>query len=108
MVPREVTSAGFALSLPAHPGQTLRLSVALIRDLRRPVQVIRDPAESKEAWRWDADLAGVSGHWGKSGWVATPTPSAPTAPTLIPIGTTASSVDAGPLAQLSTKRWSAQ
>jgi len=48
MVTREVASARFALSLPDHPGQTLRLSVALIRDLRRPVQVIRDPAESKD------------------------------------------------------------
>ncbi len=108
MVTREVTSARFALSLPDHPGQTLRLSVALIRDLRRPVQVIRDPAESKEAWRWDADLAGVSGHWWKSGWVATPTPSAPTEPTLIPIVTTASSVDAVELAQVYTHRWPAQ
>ncbi len=108
LVTREVASARFALSLPDHPGQTLRLSVALIRDLRRPVQVIRDPAESKEAWRWDADLAGVSGHWWKSGWVATPTPSAPTEPTLIPIVTTASSVDAVELAQVYTHRWPAQ
>jgi hypothetical protein len=108
MVTREVASARFALSLPDHAGQTLPLAVALIRDLRRPVQVIGDPAESKEAWRWDADLVGMSGHWWKSGWVATPTPSAPTEPTLIPIVTTASSVDALELAQVYTHRWPAQ
>ena len=73
VVTREVASARFALSLPDHPGQPLPLAVALIRDLRRPVQVIGDPAESTEAWRWDADLEGMSGHWWKSGWVATPT-----------------------------------
>ena len=42
------------------------------------------------------------------GWVATPTPSAPTEPTLIPIVTTASSVDALELAQVYTHRWPAQ
>jgi len=108
VVTREVASARFALSLPDHPGQTLSLSVALIRDLRRPVQVVRDPAESEEAWRWDTDLAGTSGHWWKPGWIATPTPSAPTEPTLIPIVTTASSVDAVELAQVYTHRWPAQ
>jgi hypothetical protein len=108
MVTREVASARFALSLPDHAGQTLPLAVALIRDLRRPVQVIGDPAESKEAWRWDADLVGMSGHWWKPGWVATPAPSAPTEPTLIPIVTTASSVDALELAQVYTHRWPAQ
>ncbi len=108
VVTREVASARFALSLPDHPGQPLPLAVALIRDLRRPVQVIGDPAESTEAWRWDADLEGMSGHWWKSGWVATPTPSAPTEPTLIPIVTTASSVDAVELAQVYTHRWPAQ
>ena len=108
MVTREVASARFALALPDHPGQTLPLAVALIRDLRRPVQVVLDPAEGKEAWRWDADLAGVSGHWWKSSWVATPTPSAPTEPTLIPIVTTASSADAVELARVYTHRWPAQ
>ncbi len=51
VVTREVASARFALALPNHPGQTLSLSVALIRDLRRSVQATGDPAESKEAWR---------------------------------------------------------
>ncbi len=107
-VTREVASARFALSLPDHPGQTLPLAVALIRDLRRPVQVIGDLAENHEAWRWDADLEGVSRYWWKSDWVATPTPATPTEPTLIPIVTTASSVDAVELAQVYTHRWPAQ
>jgi hypothetical protein len=107
-VTREVASARFALSLPDHPGQTLRLSVALIRDLRRPVPVIGNPAEDHEAWGWDADLEGMSRYWWKSDWVATPTPSTPTEPALIPIVTTASSVDAVELAQVYTHRWPAQ
>ena len=107
-VTREVAPARFALPLPGSSGQTLRLSVALIRDLRRPVQVIGDPVESKQAGRWDADLVGVSGHWWKSDWVAMPTLSAPTEPALIPIVTTASSGDAVELAQTYTHRWPAQ
>src|SRR5260370_42281768 len=54
-VTREVASARFALSLTDHPGQTMRLSVAIIRDLRRPVPLLGDPAENHEAWRWVAD-----------------------------------------------------
>ena len=107
-VTREVASARFALSLPDHPGQRLSLSVALVRDLRRPVPVVGDLAEHTEAWRWDADLEGVSGYWWKSDWVATPTASIPTEPTLIAIVTTASSVDAEELAQVYTHRWPAQ
>ena len=107
-VTREVASARFALSLPDHPGQTLSLSVALIRDLRRRVQVSSDPAENQEAWRWDADLEGVSRHWWKSDWVATPAPTIPTEPTLIPIVTTASEISAVEVAQVYTHRWPAQ
>ena len=107
-VTREVACARFALCLPDHPGQTLELSVALIRDLRRPVQVISDPAENNEAGRWDTDLEGVSRYWWKSDWVATPTPASLTEPRLIPIVTTASSVDAVELAQVYTHRWPAQ
>ncbi len=107
-VTREVASARFALSLPDHPGQRLSLSVALIRDLRSRVQVIGDPAEHTEAWRWDADLEGVNRYWWKSDWVATPTASTPTEPTLIAIVTTASSVDAEELAQVYTRSFPAQ
>jgi len=107
-VTREVASARFALCLPDHPGQRLSLSVALIRDLRSRVQVSDDPAEKEEAWRWDADLEGVSRYWWKSDWVATPTPSSPAEPTLIPIVTTASEISAVELAQVYTHRWPAQ
>lgn len=107
-VTREVAPARFALPLPDSSGQTLPLTVALIRDLRRPVPVIGNPVESTQAGRWDADLAGVSGHWWKSDWIALPTPSAPTESALIPIVTTASSADALELAQTYTHRWPAQ
>jgi hypothetical protein len=107
LVTREVAPARFALPLPNHPEQTLPLAVALIRDLRRSVVVSDDPAQSEQAERWDADLAGVSGHWWKSDWVATPTSSTPTEPALIPIVTTASSADAIELAQTYTHRWPA-
>ncbi len=107
-VTREVASARFALSLPDHPGQRLSLSVALIRDLRSRVQVSDDPAENQEAWRWDADLEGVSRHWWKSDWVATPAPAPPTEPKLIPIVTTASEISAVEVAQVYTHRWPAQ
>jgi hypothetical protein len=107
-VTREVAPARFALPVPNHPEQTLKLSVALIRDLRRHGPIMDDPAQSKQAERWDADLAGVSGHWWKSDWVATPTCAAPTEPALIPIVTTASLADALELAQTYTHRWPAQ
>jgi hypothetical protein len=107
-VTREVACARFALCLPEHPGQTLELAVALIRDLRSKVQVGGDPAEKQADGRWDADLEGVSGYWWQSDWVATPAPALPTEPTLIPIVTTASSVDAVELAQVYTHRWPAQ
>src|SRR5260221_2601937 len=72
------------------------------------VQVSDDPAENREAWRWDADLEGVSRHWWKSDWVATPAPAPPTEPTLIPIVTTASEISAVEVAQVYTHRWPAQ
>jgi hypothetical protein len=107
-VTREVACARFALCLPDHPGQRLSLSVALIRDRRRSVQVISDPAENNEAGRWDADLEGASRYWWKSDWVATPTPAALAEPRLIPIVTTASSVDAVEVAQVYTQSFPAQ
>src|SRR5258708_565848 len=107
-VTREVAPARFALPLSDSPGQTLPLSVALIRDLRRSVPVIGALAESKQAERWDADLVGVSGHWWKANWVALPTLAVPTDSALIPIVTTASSADAVELAQTYTHRWPAQ
>jgi hypothetical protein len=72
-VMREVASARFALSLPDHPGQTLPLTVALIRDWRTQVPLVSAPAESPDLERWDADLAGERWLGWKPGWVATPT-----------------------------------
>ena len=108
VVTREVAPARFVLALPDHPGETLPLSVALIRDLRRQVPVIRSPEEGTDAARWDADLEGERWLWWKTGWVATPTPAAPTEPKLIPIVTTASSFDPVELVQVYTHRWPTQ
>jgi hypothetical protein len=108
VITREVASARFALPLPDHPGQTLQLSVALIRDWRTQVPPVPAPAESPDLERWDADLVGERLLWWKPGWVATPTPAAPTEPKLIPIVTTAASVDPVELVQVYTHRWPAQ
>jgi hypothetical protein len=105
-VTREVASARFALPLPDHPGQSLPLAVALIRDWR--TQAPQAPAESPNLERWDVDLAGESWLWWKTGWVATPAPAAPTEPKLIPIVTTAATIDPVELVQVYTHRWSAQ
>lgn len=108
VVTREVASARIAPPLPDHPGQSLKLSVALIRDLRIQVPLASSPEESAERARWDADLAGEQWLWWKPGWVATPAPAAPTEPKLIPIVTTAASFDPVGLIQVYTHRWHAQ
>jgi hypothetical protein len=46
--------------------------------------------------------------WWDKGWKATPTPATPPTPILIPIVTTAPTVDAVELAQTYTRRWAAQ
>src|SRR5215831_4025189 len=61
-VMREVAPARFALALPDHPGETLPLSVALIRDLRRQVPTPCSPEEDTSLARWDADLDRAQGH----------------------------------------------
>jgi hypothetical protein len=108
VVTREVASARFDLALPDHPDQSLPLTVALIRDWRAQVPQVPAPGESTKLDRWDADLEGASLLWWKTGWVATPTPTAPTAPKLIPIVTTAASFDPVELVQVYTHRWPAQ
>ena len=107
VVTREVASARFALPLPDHPEQTLPLAVALIRDLSSRVPVIH-ASDATDAERWDADLTGERWCWWKPGWVPTPTPAASTEPRLIPIVTTAFSVDPVELVQVYTHRWPAQ
>ncbi len=105
---REVAPASIALPLPDHPGETLPLRVALIRDLCRHVPVLPSQEEVEDPSQWDADLDRRDRTWWEEGWVAPPAPAAPTAPKLIPIVTTASTVDAIELAQTYTQRWSAQ
>jgi len=107
-VVREVAPASIALPLPDHPGESLLLRVALIRDLRRHVPVLPSKEDQEYPKRWDADLDWHERMWWDEGWQATPTPATPTTPKLIPIVTTASTVDAVELAQTYTQRWSAQ
>ena len=96
---REVAPACFALSLPDQAGQVLPLQVALIRDHRRQVSCRQQNGATEEvrkpAW-WQAD------------WKAAPTPATPTTAKLIPIVTTADTVDAVALAQTYTRRWPVQ
>ena len=95
---REVAPACFALPLPDQPGQFLPLRVALIRDLRRRVPA-HTPEEPEEEARWT--------RW-REGWTAQPSPPAPTTAKLIPIVTTAPTVDAIALAQTYIRRWPVQ
>lgn len=108
VVTREVASARFDLALPDHPDQSLPLAVALIRDWRTQVPLVPSPEEITSPERWDADLKGASSLWWKPGWVVTPTPAAPCEPKLIPIVTTAASLDPIELVQVYTHRWPAQ
>jgi hypothetical protein len=97
---REVAPACFALPLPDQKGQFLPLRVALIRDLRRHVPCTRQEEETDEDVRKPA--------WWQAKWKAEPTPAAPTTAKLIPIVTTAGTVDAVELAQAYTRRWPVQ
>lgn len=111
-ITREVASARFALPLPDHPGQTLPLAVALIRDWRRQEPQAAATAEEEEEEegppRWDADLQGEQRRWWAPEWVATPAPAPKCSPKLIPIVTTAPQVDPVALVGLYTRRWLAQ
>jgi hypothetical protein len=97
---REVAPACFALPLPDQKGQFLPLRVALIRDLRRHVPCTQQEEEMDEDVRKPA--------WWQAEWKAEPTPAAPTTARLIPIVTTADTVDAVELAQTYTRRWPVQ
>jgi len=103
-----VAPASIALPLPDHPGESLLLRVALIRDLCRHVPVVPSKEDVEYPKRWDADLDWHERMWWDEGWRATPTPAISTTPKLIPIVTTASTVDAVELAQTYTKRWAVQ
>ena len=99
-VVREVAPACFALSLPDQAGQVLPLRVALIGDHRRQVPCRGQDTDMDEEVRKPA--------WWQTGWKAEPTPATPTTAKLIPIVTTADTVDAVELAQTYTRRWPVQ
>jgi len=107
-VVREVAPASIALPLPDHPGESLLLQVALIRDLSRQVPVVPSKEDEDQPARWDADLDWRDRQWWEDGWQATSTPAVATTAKLIPIVTTASRVDTVELAQTYIHRWPAQ
>jgi hypothetical protein len=67
-VVREVAPASIALPLPDHPGESLLLRVALIRDLRRHVPVLPSKEDQEYPKRWDADLDWRERMWWEAGW----------------------------------------
>lgn len=105
---REVAPASITLPLPEHKGQVFQLRVALIRDLRRHVPVPPTKEELDYPRRWDADLDWKERMWWEEGWQATPSPVPPTVPKLIPIVSTAETIDAVELAETYTRRWPLQ
>jgi hypothetical protein len=105
---REVACARIALPRSDHPGEVLCLRVALIRDLRRVVPVLPYQHDADLSQRWDADLPRTERQWWEEGWQATAAPATQTTPKLIPIVTTADTMDAVELAQTYIHRWPAQ
>jgi hypothetical protein len=105
---REVAPARITLPRPDHPAEQLDLQVALIRDLRRLVPVVPDEEEALLPSRWDADLPRHERAWWQEGWQATATPAKEMTAKLIPIVTTAPTIDAIELAQTYIHRWPAQ
>ena len=101
----EVAAARFELARPTHPGQSLALRVALIRDWRK---LIVCEAGTGEGEQWKADVAPDQQQFWEPEWQATPAPSAPTRPKLIPVVTTAAQADAGELAHTYFRRWHCQ
>jgi len=80
----------------------------LIRDLRRFVPVVPDPEDAELPSRWDADRGRVDPRWWEEGWQATAAPAKEMIAKLIPIVTTAQTIDAVELAQTYIHRWPAQ
>ncbi len=102
---REVAPASIALPLPEHKGQVLPLRVALIRDLRRKTPVPPTKEEQDFPRRWDADIRWEERPWWEPGWQATPSPAPPQTAKLIPIVSTAETIEAVELAETYTRRW---
>jgi hypothetical protein len=92
----EVAAARYRLNRPDHPGETLELSVALVRDLR-PRRPTLPPHERNGDLEWEAVL--------RQG--QTLPPLAPP-PRLLPIVVTAPVVDPLALAAAYERRWPAQ
>jgi hypothetical protein len=92
--------------VPLGDEEPLRLTVALIRDLRRMVSCSASPEDLPRVW-W-ADIRHEEVAWWQEGWQATPAPAMPTEPKLIPIVTTAEQLDAVTLARTYIHRWPAQ
>lgn len=105
---REVAPASIALPLPEQKGEMLQLRVALIRDLRRHVPVPPTKEEQDFPRRWDADIRWEEHPWWEPGWQAIPAPAPPLAAKLIPIVSTAETIDAVELAETYTRRWPLQ
>ncbi len=107
-VVREVAPAQFALPLPDHPGQSLSLSVALVRDLRRQMPVVSSQDVVPGVHRWYSDLDLDARNFWEQGWTPTPAPATPTQAKLIPIVSTTSTSDPVALARLYSQRWPLQ
>jgi hypothetical protein len=105
---REVAPARITLPREDHPDEPLCLQVVLIRDLRRTVPVRPDPEEETYPSRWDSDLPPDERTWWREGWQATAAPAQATTAKLIPIVTTAATMDVVELAQTYIHRWPAQ
>jgi hypothetical protein len=103
---REVAPARFALALPDHPGESLPLFVALVRDLR--CQVPLPPPDDEVPQRWDGDLRWEERDWRSAEWTATPAPRPPTTAKLIAIVATSPVGDAATLARTYFRRWPLQ
>jgi len=100
---QEVAPAQIQLARPDHPKEVLCLQVALIRDLCRSV-----PVQSDMEQPWDEDLPRNDPPWWEEDWQAPVAQAPETTAKLIPIVTTASTINAVELAQTYTHRWSAQ
>lgn len=105
---REVAPARITLTRPDHPGQVLTLQVALIRDLRRQIPIQLNPEDEESPRRWDADRDPDAPQWWEEGWQATAAPAKKMRAKLIPIVTTAPTIDAVELAQTYIRRWPLQ
>jgi len=106
-VVREVAPAQFALSIPEQSGESLLLSVALIRDWRKSIAL--PPSDEYGPLEWDADLSyEMKRQWFEGQLEASAAPLGPAQPKLIPVVSTASTMTTLDLALHDRQRWVAQ